>query len=1361
MAQNEIANSTVHLNGEQAKQELTALAQKAQDLRKRLIEANEAGNGKAFEKLNKELNQTNKQMKQLSKEAFDVKKVLDNLSGATMSDLIKAKKEIDKQLNSPAISRNSKEWKELQNQLKSVKTEMAAVSAESKVTESSFSKLSNLVNKSWQVFAASAAAVLGVVLSLKSAAMEAARMSDVYASVRKYTGESAEGVAEMNAELKKMNTRTSRDELNRLLGEAGKLGVTGKENLLQFAKAADIIQVSLGEDLGADAVKNIGKLTYMFGVQDKMGMEKSMLAVGSAINQVGQSSTASESYLLEFTNRLSGMGVAAGLTIPQIIGFGSVLDQNAQQVEMSSTAMNKFISTLAQKSEKVATAIGIPAAKLKKAVGEDMNAALLMVFEQLNKKGGLVDLAPLFSDLGTDGARAASVITILASKYRDLTTEQALANKSFNEGTSVIKEFEIQNNTLQGKLDKAKKAFLDASETLGNSLSPALLHSTNATTYLIKGLAQLPAWLKENKGLLWTLAVTMGAYTIALNLNTIAVKLNAAQQFLSTAWTKAGTITDITAAAAKALLTGNISRARAAMRLLNAELMINPWVALGALITATTVLIYKWATAQTDAQKAQKDFNAEAQKETIELNNIFEAYKRANEGTAEKSALLTIIKEKYGQYIKDLIDEKGNITDIEKAQLLANRALREQIALKVQNAAIDEVTTKEVNKQAKTLGGIRDEIAKQKGDAIANYITGEIGRIFASSGDMNKAFSESNSLMQKYGVDTFNNKGMFKGSLTDDLRTLGTSFYKLSVKSQAIKNQFAGIISNVTTAVGTGTTSTSTSTGDDKGGGNAPNSPTSSKPEDPHKKQLEEIDTWITEEQIKLKKRHLNNEISEEEYADKMVDLTEQGLIKKQNLYEKTDKEYLNYDNQIQDIKLKRQDDSEKLSLDALKELQNARLNAIVIYDNLQRDEIEFNLQQGLITQDEHDNKLLALDKVLAEARLFAAQENAAEIATFNFKSDKERIAAVEAANKEIEAATKNLSEAEKKILLKKLSDKKEIDKEIREIEKKYGIDTYKDKQKEYQQDLKDLKTLFDKQLKLYENDAKKKAEITKKYESDVAKIKLSRAQSIAGNIADVMNKASELSQKLQESEALAVDNKYAKQLKAARKAGKDTTKLEEKIEEEKKAIKKKYADIDFAITVGQIIANTALAIMKAAPNVPLQVLEGALGLAQLGLAVQQRKATQNLWTGGFTEPGGKYEPRGIVHAGEFVGAQEAVNNTPIRRVFNLVDYAQKTNTVARITNEDIARVVGFRKGFSEGGFTGGGAGTAAAGSTGIGKDDLAWAIQTAMQENNAVNAALLAQLQAGITAKVAISGNDGVKKGLDEYAKLLKNTQR
>ena len=124
-------------------------------------------------------------------------------------------------------------------------------------------------------------------------------------------------------------------------------------------EAADIINVALGEDLGEDAVKEIGKLAEMFGTTETMGLRGAMLATGSAINTLAQSSSASERYLMDFTSRLAGAANQAQISQANILGFASVLDQNKQQVEMSATALQKLLMNMFTAPEKYAHLAGM------------------------------------------------------------------------------------------------------------------------------------------------------------------------------------------------------------------------------------------------------------------------------------------------------------------------------------------------------------------------------------------------------------------------------------------------------------------------------------------------------------------------------------------------------------------------------------------------------------------------------------------------------------------------------------------------------------------------------------------------------------------------------------------------------------------------------------------------------------------------------------------------------------------------------------------------------------------------------------------------------------------------------------------
>ncbi len=134
---------------------------------------------------------------------------------------------------------------------------------------------------------------------------EASRLDDAYGQVQKTTGLTHEEVEQLNEAFKRMDTRTSREELNQLASAAGKLGITGVEGVASFTQAADKIKVALGEDLGEDATTVIGKMAEVYTRSTKELSEagddlgEKMLRIGSAVNSLGAASSAAEPHMVE------------------------------------------------------------------------------------------------------------------------------------------------------------------------------------------------------------------------------------------------------------------------------------------------------------------------------------------------------------------------------------------------------------------------------------------------------------------------------------------------------------------------------------------------------------------------------------------------------------------------------------------------------------------------------------------------------------------------------------------------------------------------------------------------------------------------------------------------------------------------------------------------------------------------------------------------------------------------------------------------------------------------------------------------------------------------------------------------------
>ena len=307
------------------------------------------------------------------------------------------------------------------------------------------------------------AAFAGGIMIARRVIRQYAELSDAMADVRKTTGLSWIEVNKLNKAIQQIDTRTSQKELLDLAFVAGKLGVQGRDDILGFVRAADQIGIALGRDLGdvEEAARVIGKLVTLFGVREAFGLEEAMIRTGSAINSLGQSSTATESQIVEFAKRLGGIANQARISIQDILGLGSALDQLGQSPEMSATAITQTIVKLFQNTEKFARIVGLEVKSFSRLLQTDANAALLKFIEALaGSEGGMSRMTQLFNQLGIDGRRAIGVLSALGTNIDVVTEAQRLSNEEFRKATSLAEEAAIKNESLAASIDKTGKAFV-------------------------------------------------------------------------------------------------------------------------------------------------------------------------------------------------------------------------------------------------------------------------------------------------------------------------------------------------------------------------------------------------------------------------------------------------------------------------------------------------------------------------------------------------------------------------------------------------------------------------------------------------------------------------------------------------------------------------------------------------------------------------------------------------------------------------------------------------------------------------------------------------------------------------------------
>ncbi len=198
----------------------------------------------------------------------------------------------------------------------------------------------------------------------------------------------------------------------------------------------------------------------------------------------------------------------------------------------------------------------------------------------------------------------------------------------------------------------------------------------------------------------------------------------------------------------------------------------------------------------------------------------------------------------------------------------------------------------------------------------------------------------------------------------------------------------------------------------------------------------------------------------------------------------------------------------------------------------------------------------------------------------------------------------------------------------------------------------------------------------------------------------------------IQDAEIAKSDAKYDVLIQQAKNNGEDTAALEEEKENKKLEIKKKYADVDFAIKVSEIIANTAVAAMAAWKIGPIAgpiaaALVTATGMAQLATAKTERDKIKNLQPsrtassgtvekpakatrqltgysdGGYTGDGDRYEVAGIVHRGEYVVPKPIMDNPRVIDAVGTIEAIRRNKLPVQAISASPSPA-----GYADGGFT-------------------------------------------------------------------------
>lgn len=332
-----------------------------------------------------------------------------------------------------------------------------------------------------------------------------AEISDSLADVRRTAGLTQIQVEALFQSLKKIDTRTSLKGLVDIAVIGGQLGIAS-DQLAGFTKVTDQLNVVLsGEIKGGpeEIAKTLGILNNVFGISAKNGgdVETAFKQIGSALLGLGQSGLATGDFIADFASKVGGVAAKAKLSIPQLLSYGAVLQENGVTAEVAGTSFSKLILSLASKRgdflaiAKFADST-LTLQKFTDLINNDTNAALRLFFEGLNKGGKVTtEFADLLETIVGKGARSSQTISAIADHLQALAKHQSETNDQFKQGIIVDDQFKIKNDTLGSSVDKLSKSFVSLT-TSGNisTFFKGIIDGLNQTINAVDGLVNSKSW---------------------------------------------------------------------------------------------------------------------------------------------------------------------------------------------------------------------------------------------------------------------------------------------------------------------------------------------------------------------------------------------------------------------------------------------------------------------------------------------------------------------------------------------------------------------------------------------------------------------------------------------------------------------------------------------------------------------------------------------------------------------------------------------------------------------------------------------------------------------------------------------------
>lgn len=1232
----------IYLDNSAAMTSADELQKRIGELENKLLDLQTAGKGNSDQskKIEKELTAQKKKYEDYKREVADTERVLKNLSGATYNELLRAKKEVDKQLRSS--TRNTDLYNKRLEVQKNISRELLVAQKEMRLEIASqasvFSRANDFIGKYMGLIGTGIAAITGITMAFSKFRDERDKLESSSANLKALTGLDDDNVKKLEDAAKRLSTTVTEE------------GVRIRQSAVEIDDSFAIIGSQRPELLkNAEALEKVAQDAIYLSIAGKDKLEPAAKALTTVMNQMN-------------------LGAENSRRIINAIAAGS--QAGAGNIQYITDAFEKSGTTAKLMNIELEQHIGLIEAVAPKyseasIAGNSLDKVLLKMKEKgIGYKNGVFDLSLAIGELETRFKNGESATALFGAEHAKMAEILVMNKKDIEDYTAAVTgtnkavvQAQINSDTNEAKRAQARNKMNLLAIDLMEKLNPAIIGAMNQTVHWTGKLVTLATWVSENTTEILAVVIGLSAYTVAVKSAIIVDKL----QVL---WNE---------------------KIISSLKTMYATMLKNPYALMGAVVL--TWLLYM--------RKANQ-----------ELTKMEVVQRRLNKVETEAAQNIAEQKTELEQFLRVARDE----SESKERRLSALKKINELSPEYLGNLTLEEINT---DKATTAINRYIDSIyAMAKAQAAKEQLV-EIEKEKIRLDTDPEAFQEQISWLEEMEVGF---TGLFSKDKSDrmlaDMVARGRERRDkakelLDAQAEALRGIVMDSSKTINDILANDTS--------ESGGGSSKNMKDSEFKAAMDLK-LKEMENTHSSELALLKKQKLESEQTEQFYNLQVLSFDaiyyQKRLEQLQDYLKKagSKKMQAEINKQIVDVQTKQLEIEQKRDKEVIAALQDNRDKQLRIVENgytQQKTVLEKAVAEQKMTREQTDALSLSLDAETAEKRLdiYLAYQN--DILSLELNNGPEKAKAIEDANKAVLDADLKASQSranQQKALQDLLKDFKgqfnlttvgeDTELQLKVLEDVYnakkemaikdGLDTteldaayekaktnilQQEEDKRYQirqqYGLVSLQEKYEKEMQWLQQQRDQELLSLEEFEKAKAQVKIKYLKSSFDYYSDMFSGAVSA---LQEAELANIDAKYDAEIQRAGDNSEEVARLEKEKENKKLAVQKKYANVQFAIKVSEIIANTAVAIMQAFAQ--MGPIAGAIaaavmtttGAAQIAVANAERKKVMNMtvdgsgsgggsgtrvatgssssagyYVGGWSGDGSPYEVAGPVHKKEYV----------------------------------------------------------------------------------------------------------------------------